>query len=114
MEDFLADVDELAHSIANQLTSAMFAHIADVTEATGQTISAEGRDFWEVILEAMETVELSFDEHGQHHGTVVVHPDLAEKIMKNPPTADQEDRAQKIIQRKREEWNASRRLEDLP
>ncbi len=114
VEDFLADVDAMAQSMAGQLVAGMLQHISDVTEATGQVVSGEGRDFWEAMLEAMEGVELSFDEQGNHHGMVVIHPDLAEKIKNNPPTPEQEARAQEIIRNKREQWNASRRLEDLP
>lgn len=114
LDGFLTDLDSLAKSFADQLAKGMFEHIAEVTEAYGQVTDGTDRDLWETMLEAMEKVEFSFDENGNHDMTFVMSPELYGKVQDNPPTAEQQQRAAGIVKRKREAWDASRRLEDLP
>jgi hypothetical protein len=114
VDPFLAMVFELADAFGSQLTQGMLAHISDVCDASGQTIDAGGRDFIDVMIETLETVEMSFNEDGNPNLTMVVHPDTAKKLRDKTPTPEQEERIQQILERRREEWNASRRRHDLP
>jgi len=92
----------------------MLAHISEVCDASGQTIDAEGRDFVDVMIETLETIDISFDENGEHNLTIVMHPDTLAKLQDKQPTPEQEARIQQILERRREEWNASRSRHDLP
>jgi hypothetical protein len=107
-------VFELADSFGSQLVQGMLAHISDVCDASGQTIDAGGRDIFEVMIETLETIDMSFDENGEPNLTMVVHPDTAAKLWDKTPTPEQEARVQQILERRREEWDASRRRHDLP
>lgn len=114
VDPFLAMVFELADAFGSQLTQGMLTHISEICDASGQVIDAEGRDFIDVIIETLETIEMSFNEDGEPNLTVVVHPSTAEKLRNKKPTPEQEERIQQILERRREEWNASRRRHDLP
>lgn len=114
VDSFLTLVFDLADAFGAQLMKGMLAHISDVCDASGQTIDAGGRDFVDVMIEALETIDMSFDENGGHNLTMVVHPDTAEKLRGKEPTPEQEARMEQVLERRREEWNASRRRHDLP
>lgn len=66
------------------------------------------------MIETLETIDISFDENGEHNLMVVMHPDTAEKLRDKQPTPEQEGRIQQVLERRREEWNASRHRHDLP
>lgn len=114
VDSFLTMTFDLANAFGAQLTKGMLAHISDICDASGQTISAEGRDIFDVMIETLETIDISFDENGEHNLTIVMHPDTAQKLQSKSPTAEQEARVKKVLERRREEWNASRRRHELP
>ncbi|RBY85959.1 hypothetical protein [Blastococcus sp. TF02A-26] len=85
-----------------------------MTEEHGNTIDAGGRDFFDVVAETLETIEMTFDDEGRPNLTIVMHPDQAEKLRDKQPTPEQEARLDAILERRKEEWLASRRRRDLP
>lgn len=112
------DTDSLLTNIANaadvmggQLVSAAAEHIGEICKQTGNVIDAAGRDFYDVLIEAAEQMQLAFDEDGVLQNSILSHPDDAPKT---PPTPEQEERLNAIVDRKREEWNAARGRRELP
>jgi len=114
VEQFLSDLHALADDTGGQMVRGMLEHISDVTEEYGNNIDAAGRDFADVFADTLETIDMTFDEEGRPNLTVVLHPDQARKLRDNPPSPDQEARITAILDRRREEWLASRRRRDLP
>ncbi|GAA4391748.1 hypothetical protein GCM10023153_10100 [Ornithinibacter aureus] len=114
IDQFLADLYGLADDTGTQMVRGLFDLLSDVTDETGNVIDAGGRDFFDVLIEAMETIEMSFDEDGKPDLTVVLHPEQAAKLRDREPTAEQEARMNAVLERRREEWHASRRRPDLP
>lgn len=114
LEQFLADLHDLADSMGSQMVRGILEHISAVTDEYGNTIDASGRDFFDVFAEALETIEMTFDEHGRPNLAIVLNPDTAEKLRDKRPTPEQEGRINATLQRRKEEWLASRRRRDLP
>lgn len=114
LDQFLADLHALADSMGGQMVRAMLEHISAVTEEYGNTIDAGGRDFFDVFAETLESIEMTFDSEGRPNLTIVMHPDQAEKLRDKQPTPEQEARIDAILNRRKEEWLASRRRRDLP
>lgn len=114
IDPFLTMVFDLADAFGSQLMQGMLAHISEVCDAFGQTIDAGGRDIFDVMIETLETIDMSFDENGEPNLTLVAAPDVVEKLRGKKPTPEQEARVQQILERRREEWDASRRRHDLP
>lgn len=110
---FLADLFGLAEAFGAQMEREMLRFIADTAESTGQVVDGTGRDLFEVIIEAMESVEFSFDEEGNHNMAIVMNPTLAEKIRHRQPTESQELRMQQLVERKKREWDAARSRRDI-
>lgn len=111
---FLAMVFELADSMGSQQVAGMVAHISEVCEASGQTIDAAGRDFFDALTEMYETIDMSFGEDGKPNLSVMAHPEILEKMRGKKPTPEQEAKIQEVIDRRRTEWHASRSRLDLP
>jgi hypothetical protein len=106
---------EMADEWGGQRMRGLLGHISDVSEEYGQTVDASGRDFGDVLIEALERLEITFDENDNPvMPTLVMHPDLAAKMEGTSPTPEQECRIAEIIERKREEHRASQRRPDLP
>jgi hypothetical protein len=114
LDQFLADLYALADSMGGQMVRGMLEHISAVSDEYGNTIDAGGRDFADAFSESLETMDISFDEEGKPNLTLVMHPDQVEKLRENPPTPEQEARIDAILERRKEEWLASRRRRDLP
>lgn len=114
LDQFLADLFALADSMGGQMVRSMLEHISDVTDEYGNTIDAAGRDFYDVYAETLETIEMTFDDEGRPNLTIVMHPDQVEELRDKQPTPEQEARLDAILERRKEEWLASRRRRNLP
>jgi hypothetical protein len=114
VQEFLAKLFSAADDTGGQMVRGMLEHISDMTTQTGNVIEAGGRDFFDLWADVLETIEMTFDEHGNHNLTLVMHPDQMEKLKDRKPTPEQEARINAILERRREEWRASRRRRDLP
>ncbi len=114
LDQFLADLYALADSMGSQMVRGMLEHISAVTNKYGNTIEAGGCDFFDVFAETLETIEMSFDDEGHPNLTIVMHPEQIAKMRDKQPTPEQEARLDAILERRKEEWLASRRRRDLP
>jgi hypothetical protein len=114
VDSFLTMVFDLANAFGSQMVQGILAHISEVCDASGHTIDARGRDIFDVMIETLETLDMSFDENGEPNLTLVAAPDVVEKLRGKQPTPEQEARVQEVLERRREEWDASRRRHDLP
>lgn len=111
--DVYVAMTETAEQILASLMPQMFSHISEICDATGNTIDGAGRDIWETLTEALESIEISFDADGNPSlPTLVMHPEAASKLA-DPPEGF-EEQWDEIIRRKRDEWLATRRTRRLP
>jgi hypothetical protein len=113
VEQFSELLYNLWEVFASQATKALFETVSLTTEAVGNVHNAAGKNIWETQLEMLESLEMHFDENGNHNYQYYLHPDMAKKLAENPPTLDQEKRANEIIKRKREEYYAKKRTRRL-
>lgn len=113
-DQFLADTYTLADNTGGQIVKAFLELVSDVSEEYGNVIDGSGRDFFDVYADSLETIDMSFDDDGQHNLTVVLRSDQMDNLRGKKPTPEQEARINAILERRREEWRASRRRRDLP
>lgn len=113
VERFTELLYEMWEEFASQATKALFETVSLTTEAVGNVHSAAGKNIWEAQLEMLESLEMHFDEDGNHNYKYYLHPDTAKKLAENPPTPEQERRGEEIIRRKREEYYAKKRTRRL-
>jgi len=114
VDQFLADVYAVADNTGGQMVRAFLELVSDVSEEHGNVIDGGGRDFVDVFAESLETIDITFDDDGRPNLTIVMHPDLMDKTIDKKPTPEQEARLNATLERRREEWRASRRRRDLP
>lgn len=111
----LARFFEIADDWGGQLTRGVLGHISDVSDEYGQSIDGSGRDFFDVLIEAFESLEVTFDGDGEPEiPTLVVGPGVMDKMRTGSMTPDQERRMAKAMARKREEHRAAQRRPELP
>jgi hypothetical protein len=101
-------------SVGGQMMKGLFDHLDELLDGTENSIDGAGRDFADVLIEVLETIEMSFDDEGKPQMTIVMHPDQAKKLREKLPTPEQEAKINEVIDRRREEWFAARRRRDLP
>jgi hypothetical protein len=111
---FVAGLSAGADAFANQLEQGILTHISDLSEAAGNVVGVGGREFADALLDALESMEFSFNDDGEPNITLVMHPDQVAKLRNVEMTPEQKARHAAIIQRKREEWNATQRRRELP
>jgi hypothetical protein len=113
-DSYLSDLYSLADDLGGQMLKGMFEHIAQVSEEHGRSVDATDRDFFDVFIESLEDLEISFNEDGSSNLTIVMHPEQADKLRGRSPTPEQEAKLDEILERKRIEWFAARRRRELP
>lgn len=117
IEPLLASLDEAAAHHHEELSKFFFSNMDTLTAATGNQVDASGKSFFEYMYEMFEKVELSFEPDGRisRGFTFVVHPDTFEAMRKKEAemTADERQRLDALIDRKREEYFARRRSRRL-
>lgn len=114
VDQFLTDLHAFADDMGGQMVRGFVELVSDVSDEYGNTIDANGRDFFDVYADSLETIDMTFDNEGQPNLTILMHPKQLEELRDKQPTAEQEARINAIIDRRREEWRASRRRRDLP
>jgi hypothetical protein len=112
-DSVLSSMDRMAVEMANQISAVILAHISDICNKTGNVVT--GKLSWDTIADAIEHMDFSFDESGNHRISVVVTEEGAKMLRSiGNPTADQRARLDAIIDRRRDEWNARRGNRSLP
>jgi hypothetical protein len=103
----------MAIEMAGQITRAILTHISEICDHTGNIVS--GKLSYDTIADAIEQMEFSFDEDGNHNISVVVSPDGAERLRAlGDPTVEQRARLDGIFSRRKDEWDARRSSRSLP
>ena len=103
-------IDTAARDMAAKTEKAIFETLRQISSDSGNVIDAKGKPFSpETLLEALEKMDIDFDEQGNPSGlTAVVGPELAARIRAKAAEwdADQEFRRRhsELMQRKREAW----------
>ena len=114
-EALVLNLDEAADQGLKSLMPQVFAYLSRVCDATGNVVDGKGQPFsFDQLLEVLDKIQIDFDEAGNPEmPTMVVSPDLFEKIRMRPPTQEQIKRRDEIIERKRKEYNARQRARKI-
>jgi hypothetical protein len=112
--DFDAFVDEIARGALTMYESqqrTLLSQLSDLTESVGQTVDAGGELTWQAWMQALEQLDLQFDERGDWIApTLVIHPNQQadfEKVFREA-SADRRKQQQleELLQRKRRDLYA--------
>jgi hypothetical protein len=112
LDGFITRLYTIAEEHASQTTKSILEHISALSEEHGHVVDASGRPFFDAICESLEKLEFIFDEEGNHNMALVLHPDNFKLVAALTP--DQKSAIDRIVQRKREEWDAKKRRRNLP
>ncbi|WP_306142619.1 hypothetical protein [Roseibium sp. MMSF_3412] len=99
----------VAEALASHQATMFFEVIDQTTKKTGNIIDWKGNPLsFETILEALEKVQIDFDEDGKPSmPTMVISPSMRPKIeelMSDPKRPEFERKQKEIIEKKRLEW----------
>ena len=117
-QDILRELDAAAAEMAAKSSKFFFEGLDKTLEAAGQVDHAQGQKISpELILRAMERVEMDFDDAGKHSLAIVIHPSQTEKFAAAFRELEEDpamrDKHRDLLERKKEAWRAreaSRRL----
>ncbi|GEM_PF-403690 len=118
LEKRLAMLNDQADQIASQISKGLFEGLKRELDKAGQAVDQRGRTLdAEAVFSVLEKIQFEFDETGGHEIAVVLHPDLAPKMMDVLKQIESDPilrkRYEEIITRKRMEWRdreAARKL----
>ena len=115
IEEHTAFLAHLAEANISSIAPQFFKGLEEVTNATGNAVDAGGKPFsWDYYNDVIEKMPLEFADDGKPHlPTLVMHPNLFEKIKEIEPTPEQLARRSRILERKRAEFNAQKRTRRL-
>ncbi len=115
IEAYTTFLYQLAESHIAAVAPQFYKTMAEVTTAVGNVVDAGGRPFsWDYCNDLLEKMAIDFDDDGKPTlPTIVMHPDLFEKIKNIEPTQEQLVRKSEILERKRVEFYAQKRTRRL-
>lgn len=115
LQDLHDAVANVAQQMLTQTMRAMFDQMRAVTDRVGTTIEASG-DLVETFIHLLEAVDIAFDDQGEPQFQIVASPEGGDSLREalTQMTPDQIRRADQILERKREEYRATRRRRHLP
>jgi hypothetical protein len=113
IEEFRDALCKFIEEAIGQMREHFFSVFPQICDATGNSINAQGKNVWDAHLEMLETIEMHFDENGNHHTEIIMGSDIEKIIKDNPPTPEQIARENEIIERKKKEYYAQKRTRRL-
>jgi hypothetical protein len=106
LKDFLLAV---IGPIQDQQRLHVFEIMSQTSDAVGHTVKRNDGDAWEAYLDALQRVEMTFDDEGRPHYQIVWNSQTDERLLKVPPTEEQSKRAEQIFESKRNSYFAEKR-----
>jgi len=103
----------LVMDLQNQRKAHVLEVISQTSDAVGNSIDGKDRNVWDVYIEALEKVDLRFDQEGKPLATFFLPSEQATKIATVLPTDEQLKRATEIVNKKRERFLANKRYRRL-
>jgi hypothetical protein len=116
IDSWAAMISDAADEALSNLMPQFLQGMDKACERAGTAVNAGGKPFdHDLFLKLIERCELDFDEAGKPKmPTVFVSPGVFEQIRRLPPrTPDQTARYESIIETKRNQFNARRRVRKL-
>ena len=111
---FNLSVRALAEKLAAARSKDFTSFLEEGAERAGRLMPGAPRLTWDSYLEALEGIEIRFDQDGNFADPeLIVAPGATRNIELSQKPADYEIRRSAIIERKREEWNATKRTRRL-
>ncbi len=104
---------KMLEEINGEVKKHIFETISQTCDATGNSVDAEGKNFWDSYNEMLETADMRFDENGNHNYKIYIHPDRRKDIEANPPSEKQLTKSKEIIERKKQTYYAQKRTRRL-
>jgi hypothetical protein len=109
LNDILQKLDGLAEDMAQQMGGAMINTVIQAVEEVGNTVDLGGQPITQdAFLETIRKIEMSFDELGNPHLTIVMHPDTWARFRSVAEAWDQDEafhaRFSRLLEEKRREW----------
>jgi hypothetical protein len=116
----LEHAQSMAEELKQQKSKLLFETLNSITDKSGQITQGKGELTPNVLLEALDKLEIDFDENGQFEApSLVVSPEMYAKLQSKIPEWDKDVIHRKkydaLIERKRKEWNdreSNRKLVD--
>lgn len=110
VEDRMAKLDEMAESMAKQMSEHLYSRLNETLEKAGQVVDNKGNPLThETFFALLEKLQVDFDENGNPKGLqIVIGPGLVPRIQelieqeKNDPSITK--RHDEIMAKKRLEW----------
>lgn len=115
IDAFIQVLYQFADAHRQDIVRSMIQGLMEVTDASGNTTDAHGRTLcFDMINDALEMIEISFDERGEPIlPTIMVGPEMGKKLMAIEPTSEELLRYNNILERKKANYNAQKRTRRL-
>jgi len=113
--DFVCIMYGLSESCRKSLAQQFFQRVSEITDAEGISIDAKGKPLsFDLIWDLLEKIDFGFDDNGNPiFPTLVIPPNVANKLKELKPTPEQEERKKRIIEEKRAKFYAKKRIRRL-
>jgi hypothetical protein len=107
-------IDNAAEEGLKIVMPQIFEQLNRVTAAAGTTSDAKGQPFsWALIRQTVEKMEVEFDKDGKPTFDMHVDPKMLEQLRNSPPTPEENQLWNELLEHKRAEFNARRRSRKL-
>lgn len=115
IEDFISELCSMAVMFRDSQAKLLFQNLGAAIDVVGNTIDAKGaRLSPDTIIDLMDKVKIDFDPNGNPiFPTLVISPDVGEKLHSLTFSTDQNDRLGQVLKGKKAEFYAKKRTRRL-
>lgn len=116
VEAFTSSIASMAEQYVQQLARFFIATMEELTRGTGNFVDANERPLsWDLVLDALERIEIDFDDDGQpYRPSIVMHPHMLERLNQIEVTPEHRRRLADIFAQNKARWHAQKRTRRLP
>lgn len=113
VNEFVSVIYKMFEDFNTDAVKQLFNVVSKTTNAVGNVIDSRFTNIWDAQIEMLKTMEISFDQDGNHDLCLYVHPDTLKTLQSIDPTDEQKLKIDEILNTKREEFNAKKRSRRL-
>jgi hypothetical protein len=104
VEAFYEAATPMIEEMVSKQAKLMFDRIDESTRRSGNIIDGKNRELAETFLEAVEALQIEFDNDGKPEFQLVVNPIMEERMQQLLNDRSTKTKYEQILEKKREEW----------
>ncbi len=113
VEKFTETIFYFTEELMSQQKKQLFDLVGKTSDSVGNTVDAKDKNVWDALYEMVDKMEMRFNDDGSHNHQLFIPAKLRKKMEENPPSPEQAQRMEGLMDSKRQNFYATKRTRKL-